>query len=84
MENIPFGDEDVFTTKLKNPEPVMPYQDDAPTPDQSDEYLTIKVLFPRVKGYQQALIMHHKRDLEGNPIRQHNENPLLDTRVYTA
>ena len=37
VEKIPFGDEAVFTTNPKDPEHVMPDQDDAPTPYQSDK-----------------------------------------------
>ena len=35
--NIPFGDESLSTTNHKDPEHVMPEQDDAPTPYNYDE-----------------------------------------------
>ena len=44
----------------------------------------LKVLLPRGDGYQRALIMHHKWDLERNLTRQQNVKPMLDTRVYTV
>ena len=68
----------------KDTEHVMSEQDDAPTPDQSDEYLVTKLLLTRVEGYQRTVITHHKPYLEGNLIRQQNVNPILDTRLYTT
>ena len=35
-ENIRFGDESISTTKHKDPEQVMPEQDDVPTPEKYD------------------------------------------------
>ena len=52
VENIPFVDEAVSSTNPKEPERIMPYQDGVPTPEKSDEYITMEVLFPRGKVYQ--------------------------------
>jgi len=64
------------------PEASMPDQDDEPTPEEADEYLTMQVLLPRGDGYQRATVAHRKRDADGNPIGIRNNNPILDTRVY--
>ena len=47
VENIPLGDEAVSTTKPKDLEHVILDQYNAPTPNHSDEHLTMELLFPR-------------------------------------
>ena len=59
-------------------------QDYAPTPDQSDEYLTMKVIFPSGGVYQQVVITHRKWYLEVYLMGQRIANPLLYTRVWTT
>ena len=44
-----------------DPESEMPDQDDAPTPEETDEYLNVQVLLPHHgDGYQRALIENRK------------------------
>ena len=83
-ESIPFGDEAVSTTNPKDPEHTIPDQYYVPPPEQSDEYLTMKVLFPRGEVCQLSETVHYKQGLEGNQIGQWNEKPLLDTMLYTT
>ena len=81
VENTPFVDEAVYTTKPRDPEHVIIEQDDAPPPENSNEYLTTKVILPRNEGYQKAVIKQRKWDLEGNLIGQRNTNLMLEKRV---
>ena len=62
--NIHFGDEAISTTKHKDPEHAISYQDDAPTPYHYNGYLTMKLLFPIFEGYQLTVIMHRESHLE--------------------
>ena len=78
-----------FSSAFKSPEPVepeasMPDQDDAPTPEETDEYINVQVLLPRGDGYQRAKIEKRKRTVEGELIGQRHSNPVLDTRGYVA
>ena len=62
----------------------MPDQDDEPTPEHMDEFITINVLLPRGEGYQRATISRRKHNSSGKTIGSRNANPFLDTRVYEA
>ena len=88
-ELMPYEDRVDFTSAMSRPDPMdsdhdMPDQDDAPTPEETDEYKNVQVLLPRGDGYQRALVEQRKRGVDGELIGQRHENPLLDTRGYLA
>ena len=46
-----------------------------------DTYLGAEVNMPEGDGYWRAVVRKRKRDEEGRPIGQGNNNPILDTRI---
>lgn len=88
-EIMPYEDRVDFPSALTPREPVepeseMPDQEDAPTPEETDEFVNVQVLLPHGGEYQRAKIERRKRDAEGELIGQRHDNPLLDTRGYEA
>jgi hypothetical protein len=78
-----------FQSAISSPDPIepeakVPEVDDAPTPEETDEYINVQVLLPKEEGYQRARITSRKRDAEGELIGKRDNNPLLDTRSYEA
>ena len=78
-----------FQSAISSPDPIepeakVPEVDDAPTPEETDEYTNVQVLLPKEEGYQRARITSRKRNAEGELIGKRNNNPLLDTRSYEA
>ena len=80
----PYEDAVFQEIKTSYPEAEIPYQDDEPTPEEGDEHIGTEVLLPRGDGYQNATVVHIKRNIDGELIVLHNTNPILDTRVYEA
>ena len=74
--DLPYGDE--YTDAI-------PDEIDQPYLDQLDQYIGANVVIPgTTTGVEPvlAIIKGRKRDHNGNPIGNSNENPILDTRVY--
>ena len=72
---------------FRNMDPVKPEeaitdQEDSLTPGQVSEYVGMEVVLPKRDGYQSAYISHRKRSDDVELIGRHNNNPILDTRVY--
>ena len=68
--------------------PELDERDDYPVGDENysqdtmDTYLGAEVNMPEGDGYQRAVVRKRKRDEEGRPMGQGNNNPILDTRMY--
>ena len=59
----------------------MPDADDFDV-DTYDAYISAQVALPKGDEMTLGTIVQRKRDKDGNVIGKHNENPILDTRVY--
>ena len=48
-----------------------------------DGYINAEVILPDKNGIPVLTkVKNRKRDSAGNPVGEHNDNPILDTRVY--
>ena len=48
-----------------------------------DRYINAEVIMPDKNGIPVLTkVKNHKRDSAGNPVVEHDDNPILDTRVY--
>jgi hypothetical protein len=52
------------------------------TPETYDSLISAEVISPQGDVLVPAIVTSRKRDSNGNPIGTHDNNPLLDTRVY--
>eukprot|EP00804_Cyclotella_cryptica_P016777 CCRYP_002064-RA/>CCRYP_002064-RA protein AED:0.32 eAED:0.33 QI:0/0/0/1/1/1/2/0/448 len=52
------------------------------TPEVGDSYVNTKVMLSRGDCMTRGKVVRRKRDAEGNPIGQANNNPIMDTRQY--
>ena len=59
-------------------------QEDAKSPEETDEYIGTENLFPREEIYQREMIIRYNRYVDGNIVSIGNTNPVLVTRVYEA
>jgi hypothetical protein len=53
------------------------------TPEMGDNYLNAEISVPRGGTLSEGCITARKQDKDGNPVRQVNANPILDTHEYT-
>ena len=44
----------------------------------------MEFLLPRRYWFENATVLHRKRNVDGELFDLHNANPILDTRVYEA
>jgi hypothetical protein len=61
-----------------------PNDDHLPTPDVADNYISANLLLPLGKEMKRGRVVERKRAADGTPIGRANNNPILDTRVYTV
>ena len=54
------------------------------SPEILDKYLGMKVMLPRGDTNDFGFIVKSKRDFKGQPVGVSNDNPILDTSVYTV
>ena len=59
----------------------MPELDDF-DPETYDAYVQAHVQLPVGDQMSLGTVLRRKRDRDGNPVGRHNNNPILDTRVY--
>ena len=73
--------EDVSFWSMDPVEPAaeIPDQDDAPTPEEGDEYVVMEVLLPRRYSYQRETVAHRKRSADSELISCRNSNQILYT-----
>jgi hypothetical protein len=56
---------------------------EAPINEQNDNIIGAKIPLPHNAGeMKEATVIRRKRNHDGNLIGKHNDNPMLDTRVY--
>ncbi len=58
--------------------------DHLPTPDVADNYISAELLLPLGKEMKRGRVVAHKRAANSTPIVHANDNPILDTQVYTV
>jgi hypothetical protein len=51
-------------------------------PGTYDEYILAQVQLPRDDEHRLGTVIRRAKDRSDNPIGKHNQNPLLDTRIY--
>ena len=68
--------------KPAQPAVAIPYQYNAPTPEEGNGYIGMEVLIPRRYGYQSATLVHIKCNVDVGLIGLQNANPIFGTRVY--
>jgi hypothetical protein len=59
----------------------MPELDEV-DPETYDAYIQAHVQLPVGDQLSLGTVFRRKRDKDGNPVGRHNNNPILDTRVY--
>ena len=53
---LPIDDDGITHNSCAGEEHAMPYQDDEPTPEQTDKFMSMNILLPRGEVYQRATI----------------------------
>jgi hypothetical protein len=54
------------------------------TPEAGNNYVGVKLLFPKGGTMTRGRVTAQKRDVDSNPKGRTNLNPILDTREYTG
>ena len=62
--------------------PEAPEIEIEPTPEVGDNCVNIEIVLPRGSTEQRGRIISRKGDIDGNPISNANNNPILDSRCY--
>ena len=62
--------------------PEAPVIEIEPTPEVGDNYVNVEIMLPRGSTEQRGRVISRKRDSDGHPIGNANDNPILDSRRY--
>ena len=73
---------EIYQDDLEGTHSHVPDADDAPTPEEFDNYVGAQVQLPVGDSVQSGRVKKRARDLHGNPSGRAHSNPILDTRIY--
>ena len=79
---MPYEDKLFHNMDTVGLESVILDQDDSPTPEEVDQFVSVEVMLIRGYGYQKVTVTHRNRSSEGELIGRCNANPILETRAY--